>query len=239
MPAFHGSLSTCVKPSGPACGQCTVSGTARSSVENVRVPRTTTEWREGRADWRPTVAGPPVEPAPLPPPRPHPAATAAKVTVSPTLRHICERTVHAGRCRPAGPGDGYGPAGEQPTSLPPAHRRGATGDLAGVVRRPRVRVRGDAAQPPAAAPPDAARRSADAVPVAGRVVGLDLHHLDDQLVRSRFGAGATGAPGGDGIQPVDGGRHPGGLRQPGAAVRLLLRPAAGRTKRLQRLRHTA
>src|SRR6476660_921833 len=90
MPAFHGSFSTCVKPPGPACGQCTVSGTARSSVANVRVPRTTTEWYGGPDDVLPTVAAPPVEPAPLPPPRPHPAATAARVTVTTTLRHISE-----------------------------------------------------------------------------------------------------------------------------------------------------
>src|SRR4029079_3224604 len=75
------------------------------------------------------------------------------------------------------PRDGYGPAGEQLTSLPPEDRRGATGDLAGAVLRPGLRVRSDAAQPPAAAPPDAARRPADAVPAAGRVVGLDLHDL--------------------------------------------------------------
>src|SRR4029078_1672330 len=140
---------------------------------------------------------------------------------------------------PADRVDGDGAPGEQLTPIPPEDRRGATGDVAGAVLRPGLRVRGDAAQPPAAAPPDAARRAADAVPAAGRVVALDLHDLDDQLVRPRVGAGATGAAGGDGIQPTDGGRHPRGLRQAGAAVRLLLRPAAGGAKRLQRLRDTA
>ena len=146
---------------------------------------------------------------------------------------------HADAARRVGSGDGYGLVDERLRSLPPAYRRGATRDLAGAVLRSRVRVRGDAAQPPAAPSPDAAWRTADAVPAAGRLVGLDLHHLDDQLVRSRLGARAAGAAGGDGIQPADGRRHPRGLRPPGAAVRLLLRRTAGGAKRVQRLRDAA
>ncbi len=81
--------------------------------------------------------------------------------------------------------------------------------------------------------------AADAVSAAGRLVGLDLHRLDDQLVRSRLRAGATGAAGGDGIELVDGRRHPPGFRRPGAALRLLLRRTPGAAKRVQRLRHSA
>ena len=134
-------------------------------------------------------------------------------------------------------GRGYGPIGEQLPSLPPADRRGAARDLAGAVLRPRVRVRGDAAQPSAARPPDAARRPADAVPAAGRLVGLDLHDVDDQLVRPRLRARAAGAAAGDGSQPADVGRHPRGVRRPGAAVRLLVRGAPAGAQRVQRLRH--
>src|SRR6185312_4977883 len=98
-------------------------------------------------------------------------------------------------------------------SLPPAFRRGAARDLARAVLRSRLRVRGDAAESPAAPSPDARRRIADAVPTAGRMVGLDLHHMDDQLVRSRLGTRTAGAAGGDGIEPPDGRRHPRGLRR--------------------------
>src|SRR6185503_9269732 len=87
------------------------------------------------------------------------------------------------RCTGGVAGPGYGPIGERLTSLPPAHGGRAAGDLAGAVLRPRVRVRGDPAQPPAARAPDGARRPADAVPAARRLVGVDLHDVDDQLVR--------------------------------------------------------
>src|SRR5918993_3508721 len=70
-------------------------------------------------------------------------------------------------------------------------RRGAAGLAPGAVLRSGLRLRHNAALPPAAGPPDRRRGAGDALPVAGGVVGVGLHDLGHQLVRP---GPVTGAP---------------------------------------------
>src|ERR1700742_4686550 len=91
------------------------------------------------------------------------------------------------------------------------------------VLRPRVRARGHAALHAALPAPDDRGRRPDGVPAAGRLVGLDLHDLGDELVRpgSRPGARCAGAR--HAREHAGRGGDPGRVRRPGAAAGRRLR----------------
>ena len=110
------------------------------------------------------------------------------------------------------------------------------GDVPRAVLRPRLRLRGHPALAPPARAPHVRRRGRNRLPAPGRVVGVDLHDLDDELVRPRVGRGARGAGRGDAREPADGDRDPGRVRRPRGAVRGVLRRAPGDPQRLHRRR---
>ena len=85
--------------------------------------------------------------------------------------------------------------------------------------RPGVRVRGHTALAHAGRTHDAGRRAADAVPVAGRVVGVDVHLLVHQLDRSRQAIRTHSHVLADARGPADVGRDSQCLRPRGIAVR--------------------
>ena len=87
------------------------------------------------------------------------------------------------------------------------------------VLRPGVRVRGHAVVAHAARAPDARRRAADAVPAAGRVVGVDVHLLVHQLDRPRQAGGAHDDVRADAGGAADVGVDPERVRPRRAAVR--------------------
>ena len=129
----------------------------------------------------PTLAAPPVEPASLPPPRPHPAATAARVTVSARLRHILRKD---GTRRGVQTGPSMGIVRRVSSSR---HFRQKTGEEQ---RATWVELFFDLVfvfaitQLSALLITDTLDgAAADPLPAARRVVGLDLHDVDDELVR--------------------------------------------------------
>ena len=107
----------------------------------------------------------------------------------------------------------------------------AADDHGRAVLRPRLRLRGHPAVAPDPRRPLRRRRGAGGVPAARRLVGVDLHDLDGQLVRSGLAGGPRGAHRGDARQPAHGRRAARGVRQAGAGVRGELRRAAGRSQR--------
>ena len=113
----------------------------------------------------------------------------------------------------------------------------ATGDVLRAVLRPRLRLRHHAAVASPAHPPHLVRCRRDRLPARRRVLGLELHDVDGQLVRPRSAGGAAGARVRDAGQLVDGGGRPRGLRRSLHAVRRQLLRAADRTQRLRRRRH--
>ena len=106
--------------------------------------------------------------------------------------------------------------------------------MARAVLRPRLRLRGHAALARAARRPDLGGAAAHGVPAAGGVVGVDLHHLDGELVRPGRRAGAPGADRRDAREPADGGRGAARVHERRDAVRRRLRGAPGRAQPRQR-----
>ena len=120
--------------------------------------------------------------------------------------------------------------------LTPSEGR-ATGDVLRAVLRLGLRLRHHAAVASPAHPPHLVRCRRDRLPARRRLLGLELHDVDGQLVRPRGAGGAAGARVRDAGQPVDGGGRPRGLRRSFHAVRRQLLRAADRTQRLRGRRH--
>src|SRR5215207_4929556 len=72
-------------------------------------------------------------------------------------------------------------------------RRRAEGHALGAVLRPRLRLRHNPALPPAPEPPDHRGGASDTLPAARGVVGVAVHDLVHQLVRSRRAVGTPNA----------------------------------------------
>ena len=118
-------------------------------------------------------------------------ADARKVHSGRSAQPPQRRSVTCGRVAPASAADDHGRA----------------------VLRPRLRLRGHAAVAPDPRRPHRRRRRARRLPAARRVVGVDLHDLDGQLVRpGLLVGGPRGADGGDARQPAHGRRAARGVR---------------------------
>ena len=81
---------------------------------------------------------------------------------------------------------------------------------------------------PAARRSDLGGRRAGGAPAAGDLVGVELHDVGHERVRPRVDPRPPAADRRDAGEPADGGRDPGGVRRPRAAVRGHLRRAPGR-----------
>ena len=187
--------------------------------------------RHGRraAPDRPLAAVPARPPPPRGRRRPPAAAGAPPPPCGPGAARPRCRTGSSPRARASEHGD--------PPPAAARHGRDAADDPGRAVLRPRLRLRGHAALAPDPRRPVRRRRRARRLPAAGRVVGVDLHDLDGQLVRpGLLRAGPRGADGGDARQPAHGRRAARGVRRPGAAVRGELRRAPGRPQRRRSVR---
>ena len=82
-------------------------------------------------------------------------------------------------------------------------------------------------------------RRRDGVHARGGVLGVELHDVDDQLVRPGHGAGSARAGVRDAREPADGGRDPARIRRARAAVRVRRTRAcrSGATRSSSRSRH--
>ena len=87
--------------------------------------------------------------------------------------------------------------------------------------------------------PQLVGRGRDGVHARRAVLGVELHDVDDQLVRPGHGAGPARAGVRDAREPADGGRDPGGIRRARAAVRVRLLGSADRAQRVRRRGHAA
>ena len=138
-----------------------------------------------------------------------------------------------------GCGGGYELDHPGPADHPHAAGGRAAGDVLRAVLRPRLRLRGHPGVPPPARRHQLGGRGRDDVHARGAVLGLELHDVDDQLVRPGHGAGSARAGLRDGGEPADGGRDPGGIRGVRAAVRVRLLGSADRAQRVRRRGHAA
>ena len=135
-----------------------------------------------------------------------------------------------GRCEPDHPG-----AADHPQ---PRGGR-AAGDVLRAVLRPRLRLRGHPAVAPSGRGPQLVGRCRDGLHARSAVLGVELHDVDDELVRPGHGAGPARAGVRDAREPADGGRDPGGIRRVCAAVRVRLLGPADRAQRVRRRGHAA
>ncbi len=113
--------------------------------------------------------------------------------------------------------------------------RGTTRDLLRAVLRPRLRLRGDPDIPPPAGGSELDRRGAGGLLPRRRLLGLELHDLDGQLVRPGDGAGPTRPDLRDASQLPDGRGDPRRLRRPRPALRGQLHSVADRSKHVRRM----
>ena len=102
--------------------------------------------------------------------------------------------------------------------------------------RPRLRVRDHAGVAPPARPPELGGRGTVDARAARRLVVVELHDVGHERARSAIDRRSPAPDRADAREPVDGDRHPGGVRRQGAAVRGLVRRDSGGAAHLPDLR---